>query len=400
MPLLASSDDCTACMACYNSCPNKAINVYNDGEGFLQLKVDAERCVDCKQCEKVCPVLSSFKSHESAEPKVYAAWYEEDRRVSSSGGLFSALARKTINKGGIVYGAAFDKSFQLQHIGVNNVNDLELLRGSKYVQSKIGDVYKTIKRQVIEGKTVLFCGTPCQVAGLHSFMKKTYENILTIDLVCHGVPSNLVFQSYLKKLVNRFDSTDRKRQIEKFEFRCRNGWGILPSISSFGNSYYLYGVDALYLDAFNKNALFRRSCYQCPFAKLPRVGDITLGDFWGIGRHGISFRHKVEKGVSMVMINTEQGLKAFNDLGNSIFREERSIEEALVENPNIINPSKKHPRRDEIIADFINDQLSLKEIDLKYQLVDRSWKNVVKTIALKMGFYDAIKVFYNKFKSI
>lgn len=409
MPQLASHNDCTGCMACYNACPKQAIRIEKDHEGFLMPCVDKTQCIGCKLCEKSCPIVSPVVEQGEKTPKVYAAWHQEDRRKSSSGAAFSAFARKTLENGGVVYGAAFDEKLHLRHIEVADIKGLEALRGSKYLQSEIGDIYRKVKVRLVEGRNVLFCGTPCQVAGLRAYLRKPYAHLLTIDLACHGVPSEAVFHSYLKKLENRLGFAEKGLHIKNYEFRRRDGWGLAPSISTmssftsphlYNSLQLLYGVDALFMEAFNESALFRMSCYSCPFAKFPRIGDITLADFWGIGRHGAAFRHNTSKGVSLILVNSDQGIKAVASLDEQTFLEERSMDEALVENHNLYTPSVIHPKRDAIIADFLNSELSLNKIDKRYHIVDRSLKGIIKVLALRTELFDAVKVIYDKIKSL
>lgn len=400
MPLLSDPCRCTGCAACMNVCAKQAITMRADKEGFLQPSVDEALCVQCGLCTKTCPVLSPLPPWGGAGPEVYAAWHRGDRRVSSSGGAFSAFARRTLEKKGVVFGAAFDDRLHLRHVGVMDVEELSALRGSKYVQSEIGDTFGRIRNELKNGREVMFCGTPCQVAGLRSFLHKPYDNLLTLDLACHGVPSERVFHRYLKKLKNRLGFAEKGLCIENYEFRRRDGWGKAPSVSTGSNCHQLYGVDALYMEAFNASALFRKSCYHCPFAALPRIGDITIADFWGIGRHGVPFKHDVMKGVSLVIANSERGKRAMEDLGDETFTERRTLEEALVENHNLNHSSAMHPQRDEIIEAFLRDDVTLDEIDTKYHLTDRSLKGRVKTWAIKNGLFDQTKRIYNWYKTL
>lgn len=397
MPNLASVEKCFGCAACANVCPKNAIKMIADKEGFLQPVVDELVCVKCGLCERTCPVIAPNEKMGTECPRAYAAWHKEDRRLSSSGGMFSAFARKVIDEGGFVFGASLDSQLTCSHLEVSKVEDLTLLRGSKYMQSAIGNAYKQIRSRLNENKKVLFCGTSCQVAGLRKFLRADYENLLTIDLTCHGVPSNLVFKSYVTKLQGKLQLS----QIKSFEFRRRDGWGMFPSYSLDGISLNpVYGVDALYMSAFDKSALFRKSCYTCPYTKIPRVGDITLADFWGLGRYGTAFKHDVLKGVSLVLANTEKGAKAINALGEECFIEERSLQEALVENHNLKQPSALYSQRDSVIADFLDEKMSLCAIDKKYGLVDHSLKGSVKKYASKLGIFDIAKRIYNKVKTL
>ena len=399
MPQLARHEDCTGCMACYNACSHQAIEIVKDKKGFLQPEVNAEKCVECKLCEKSCPIVTPLEAREP-NPHAYAAWYEEDRKISSSGGAFSAFARKVLAEDGVVFGAAFDNALHLRHVAVESLERLEPLRGSKYVQSEVGETFRTVRQYLKDGRKVLFCGTPCQVAGLRGFLRKDYDNLLTADLACHGVPSGEVFQSYLKKLNNRLGIAEGGLRIESFEFRRRDGWGLAPSISTESYCRPLYGVDALYMEAFDKSALFRESCYHCPFAKIPRVGDVTLADFWGLGRHGKKFKHDVTKGVSLILVNTEKGQKALSALDKDTFVEERTLEEALIENHNLKGSSSCHFNRNEIIEAFLDKQTSLEDIDRKFHLVDRSLKGQIKMWSLKLGLFERVKVFYNWYKAL
>lgn len=386
-------------MACYNACPKQAVEISDSPDGFLYPSVNADKCVDCGACERACPIVSPLSPLGNGHPQAYAVWHKKDRCFSSSGGAFSAFARKVIEKDGVVFGAAFDEDLHLRHTEVWDVEGLAALRGSKYVQSEIGETFRKIKKYLQEGREVFFCGTPCQVAGLRGYLGKSYDNLLTADLACHGVPSDGIFQKYLKKLKNRLGKAEGFVKIENYEFRRRDGWGLAPSISTATNCRPLYGIDALYMEAFDKSAIFRECCYHCPFAKIPRVGDVTLADFWGIGRHGVKFKHNVMRGVSLVLTNTEKGRKALSALGDDTFIEERTLEEALIENHNLTGASKRHPQRTEIIKAFLNKQMGLGEIDRRFHLVDHSMKGQIKMWSLRLGLFEKVKAFYNWYKS-
>lgn len=394
MPQLATKEQCSGCGVCMNVCPKSAIVMKADDEGFLQPFVDIDKCVECGACEKKCPAINPLERQGVERPKAFVLWSNKDRRVSSSGGAFSAFARYVLKNDGVVYGAAFDQNLRCHHIAIDNIEGLNSLRGSKYVQSEIGWVLQSVKTNLVKGKIVLFTGTPCQVAGLRSFLGKEYENLITLDLACHGVPSGEVWQGYLKKL----RKSTRFAGLDSYEFRRRDGWCKTPSVSLGGKFHSIYGVESLYMEAFDRCALFRKSCYSCPYAKIPRVGDCTIADFWGIGRHGIPFRHDVMKGVSLVLVNNKRGEAALNSL-EDVFMEERSLDEALIENGNLIRPSKSHPKRDSIIKAFLDGETSLAEIDRRYNIVDKSMKGLVKMYASKLGLFDFVKRVYNYAKS-
>lgn len=395
MPQLAEYKDCTGCSACMNACAHSAITMKASQEGFLYPSIDKSLCVQCGLCEQVCPVLKLIPTDNTANPQAFAMWHNQDRILSSSGGAFSAFARNVLAQGGKVFGAAFDEDLNLRHISISSTDELSLLRGSKYVQSNIGSTLKEVKKLLIGGKPVLYCGTPCQIAGLKSFLRKPYSNLLTLDLVCHGVPSSKVFHSYLNKLQKK----QGMGKVQGYEFRRLEGWGFSPSVNVKEKTKKLYGIDNLYMEAFSASALFRESCYHCLFAQFPRQGDCSIADFWGIGRHGIPFKYDVMKGVSLILANNKQGEDAIKKLQDS-FVVERDLKEALIENYNINHPSKRHPYRDEVIKDFLNENTSLSEINNKYHLLDSSLKGIIKMYASKWGLFSIVKRIYNKYKSL
>lgn len=389
MPSLAKNTDCTGCEACFNACPHAAISMLSDCEGFLAPIVNHDKCMECKLCEKSCPVITPVRNNGFSEPKAYALWSYPDRTKSSSGGAFSAFARMVINKGGVVYGAAFDEHLHLRHIKVDKIEGLDELRGSKYVQSRIGDTYKSIRIDLRQGRYVLFCGTPCQVAGLKDFLHKDYDRLLLLDLACHGVPSDSVWQSYLSKLALK-----KGKRLTDYDFRRRDGWGFQPSARIDGKRKLLFGIDSLFMAAFDKNALFRKSCYHCQYSNPHRVGDCSIADFWGLGRQGIPFRHDVMKGVSLVLVNNKKGAKALSNL-DKCFIEERPLGEALAHNANLNHPSSYNKDRDNIIAAFISPELSLMQIDKKFHLVNHGIKESIKDLAVKWNVFTPAKRLYN-----
>ncbi|MDO4931274.1 MAG: Coenzyme F420 hydrogenase/dehydrogenase, beta subunit C-terminal domain [Prevotellaceae bacterium] len=389
---LATTEQCTGCASCYNACNKQAVSMIADSEGFLHPQIDEGRCIGCGMCEKSCPVIIENGNDNEFAPHAYAVWSVLDRARSSSGGAFSAFARLVLSKGGYVFGASFDEMLHCRHIEVKSIEQLESLRGSKYVQSEIGLIYRRIKGLLRDDKYVLFCGTPCQVAGLYAFLHKDYDHLLTLDLVCHGVPSDELFHAYISKVSSRLSG-----QVNGFEFRRRDGWGKAPSISLSGKLIPLYGVNNLYMEAFDKNAIFRKSCYTCKFADVPRIGDCTIGDFWGIGRHGSPFKHNVDKGVSLVLTNNARGREFLEQLDEAdVFVEERDLSEALIENHNILHQSVSKRNRDGIVADMLNSNVSLDEIEKKYKLVDKSLKGIIKRIGVKYHLFPILKSFYNK----
>lgn len=308
---------CCGCEACAQKCPRQCIQMRTDKEGFWYPEVNKIECIDCGLCEKVCPIINS---NEIKRPlKVYAAINpnEEIRQNSSSGGIFSLLAQYVLSEEGVIFGAKFNNKQEVIHGYCENVEELSAFRGSKYVQSRIGDSYKQAEAFLKVGRKVLFSGTSCQIAGLHKFLRKEYENLLTIDVVCHGVPSPLVWKKYyeevlLKKVVKEKGGGQPIISDMYISFRDKsNGWKKY-------NFLVKNAHDTLYKECFRENPFMkiflqnislRPSCYACP-AKLGKSGsDITLGDYWGIEHYYPEMDD--DKGTSLVMINTEKGFDIF-----------------------------------------------------------------------------------------
>ena len=396
MPQLANRTVCTGCGSCYNTCQHGALEMREDNEGFFFPEVKIDLCVECGLCSRSCPELQELKTPNETPPKTFALINSQDAMVSSSGGAFSSISRYVLGLGGVVFGATLNQDGTCCHQYTDTVYGLAPMRGSKYIQSNIGQAYKEIKKFLEDGRWVLFTGTPCQVAGLKSYLKKPQVKLIAVDLVCHGVPSNKIFNAYIQKLSNKRPSF---AEIEGYEFRKLNGWGILPSVKLSGKFRPLYGVDNLYMEAFVKCAIFRQSCYQCRYARIPRQGDLTIADFWGIGKHGVAFRQETSKGVSLVLINNDKGKDILSSIAGSII-EERTYEEAMIENPNLYSASHYYENRNKLIASFLDKSKTLDEIEQEFHLVDNSIKGKVKRLAIKIGVFNVLKFVYNLLKAL
>jgi NAD-dependent dihydropyrimidine dehydrogenase PreA subunit len=395
MPNLANKDICTGCMACMNACAKGALLFQKDDEGFLQPEVDATKCVECGMCEYSCPEIQHSFHQNEVEPDVYAGWNKTDRQVSSSGGAFSSVARHVLSIGGVVYGATLDENLQCKHIEVDTVDGLNKLRGSKYLQSNIGLVYKAAKKHLIADQYVLFTGTPCQVSGLLTYLGKEYKKLITIDLICHGVPSNALFFSYVKKLEKRLGFPENEA-VTNYEFRRRDGWGESPSISSnMNNSTRIFGIDGLYMSAFDRASIFRRSCYQCHYGNVKRVGDFTIGDFWGLGHQGVPFKYDMTKGVSLLIVNTDKGRNIMSKLDDDNLYVKRTLKEAVARNHNLRAVSKRPENREDVIKAFLHPYMTLDEIEKRHHLMDKSLKKRLSTLSSKIGLYDLLKKIHN-----
>lgn len=305
---IVSTDICTGCGACKNICPTLAITMEYDSEGFFSPVINAKKCINCGQCERICPALHPKYTNNST-PKTYAVWASDElRKVSSSGGVFSVLAEYVLNKGGYVCGAAYDEELNLNHIIINSKKDLPALRGSKYLQSNTCDCFKRIKELLLKNNYVLFCGVPCQVAGLNNFLgNKTYENLITIDLLCHGGAAPMVFKRYLKECYPG-------KKISDYKFRDKK-YGWVASANAYftdGTEYHGQRDSDLFFRAFNSCYAARKSCGTCKASALPRQGDFTLGDFWGCKAYDPSFDDG--KGTSLVFANNKRADKLLHEI--------------------------------------------------------------------------------------
>lgn len=332
--------ECCGCTACLSACPRQCISMERDEEGFLYPMIDKAQCVNCGLCEKVCPM--NHPVYENKTQAVYAAYIrdEQQRMKSTSGGIFYAIARWIIEQGGIVYGAAFDDDFKLKHIGVDSLGKLQKLRGSKYLQSDLGNVFCEIKEHLTKNRWVYFVGVGCQVAGLHSFLRKKYKTLITSDLVCHGVPSQLMFDWHLNYL-----RAKEKAEITSYSFRDCEGWGGCETYSysslvqdrkgtrklhSYSLSPYLYSFMCAYTS--------RYSCYDCKFARIPRQGDVTLADYWGASNYFPEL--DCTKGVSLVLINNKIGNEIWDAIKCYLEYRSSCVDDAAIKNGNLIHGTK------------------------------------------------------------
>lgn len=289
-------EKCTGCGACYNICPTEAIKMETNSEGFLYPVIDKEKCISCGLCKEKCPQLKTTKLNYSL-PYITCA-EDKIRKESSSGGMFTVLAEYILSQKGYVCGAAWE-DYQVKHIIVDKKRDLRLLRKSKYLQSDINQVYKELEKLLKDNKYVLFSGCPCQVDGLLTFLgDKEYPNLLTVDLVCHGVPSPTLFRKYLME-------KSKGNAIKEINFRNKEkGWGThMEIVYSDGSRYFnSCSRDEWYLGFLN-GIITRESCSRCQYANIDRIGDITIGDFWGVKEINSSYDDGL--GTGLTLINTD-----------------------------------------------------------------------------------------------
>ena len=347
---ICRKDLCTGCGACRNICPANAVCMRPDEKGFLHPQI-GENCIHCGECVRICPQNKAPVLHKPG--KVYAALAKDDdiRAASSSGGIFSLLADKVLQNGGSVFGAAVTESLTVRHIEITDAEGLERLRGSKYVQSKTRDSFQKAKERLAEGKEVLFSGTPCQIAGLYAYLGKDHENLLTVDLLCHGVPSPLVLRKFLKS-----EEKKKNSKLSGIYFRKKlPGWKKNFLVLTFEDAGSLkFSMYESYLAGYLKDLYLRDSCYQCSYACSGRTGDITLGDYWGYCESRPSYIEDDDLGISFVMLNTEKGEKNFRSLRRKIALAKRTAEDATRGNPILRRPNERPAASASFWNDFPN----------------------------------------------
>lgn len=375
--------ECCGCYACYNICPKQCIEMKSDGEGFCYPKINKAQCINCNLCEKVCPIINPMERKASKKISYAAINRNEQVRLdSSSGGIFSILAEDIIKNNGVVYGASFDKNFNVKHKRIVSITDIELLRGSKYVQSSIGDIYKQVKADLENNKQVLFTGTPCQVEGLKSFLRKEHNNLITMDFICHGVPSPIVWEKYIEEKKNE---NNKLKQIKNIYFRNKDiGWKLFSLKIIFDENIYISNLnDDTFMKGFLQDVYLRPSCYQCKFKKLNRASDVTVADFWGI--ENILPKMDDDKGTSLVVLHSEKGKQLFDKLSDKMILSEININDGIKYNPSMITSVKYNKKRENFFAG-LNAGENLINLIEKYtrlsfkQRVKRKIKSAIKKL--------------------
>lgn len=370
---ILDNSECCGCSACLSVCPRECITMHEDKEGFLYPSVDADKCVDCRLCEKNCPEL--HPGSEITPLKTLAAYnpHQEIREESSSGGMFSLISESVIKEGGVVFGAEFDSNWGVRHTFVETCDELSRFRGSKYLQSVIGDTYSEAKQFLNSGRKVLFSGTPCQIAGLKNYLGKDYENLLTLDIVCHGVPSPMVWKKYLESLaimpVTDVSFRDKKCGWKGYKVKISSAKTDVKEI----NEFFLQNR---FMQVFLSDLSLRPSCYNCKFKSGSSGSDITLGDFWGIDR--IDPAIDDDRGMSLILVNTSKGERSVRECGMKSY--EKGYAEAVKFNPAIVCSSRRPAYRD-----YFMDNLVYKDFNNAYDLT--CGKSLYKKIRRRLWLY-------------
>lgn len=365
-------EKCTGCGACVQRCPKQCISWTEREFGFRYPQINIDACVNCGLCEKVCPIDKELEA--PAAQKAYAAVHRDSDVLakSTSGGAFTAIADAIFAQGGIVYGAAMLEDMQVKHIRTSGKDEFAGLRSSKYLQSDTGTTYQMVEQDLKQGKTVLYSGTPCQIDGLKNFLGKDYENLYTVDIVCHGVGSQAYFDKYMDYARERYG------KIKALRFRSKEyaGWscgGVVVVVgtsnsekkipySDFDNYYYSY---------FLSGDIYRKSCYSCKYANTNRVGDFTLGDYWGV--EALNLPLQTENGCSLLLVNNRHAMQLLDEI-ESLDRVETTVEQAAHCNKQLNAPSKLMDSRQNRIGEY--ESMSGQQIQKEYLKNHR--KTVVK----------------------
>lgn len=381
---------CSGCTACKNICPKNAIEMVRDEEGFLYPKVNEEKCINCGLCKKTCPILNK-QNMNNFTPKAYIFQNKNEkvRKTSTSGGFYSALGEYILKNNGIVYGASFDKNFKVTHTKSETIEELEKFKRSKYVQSDLKETFIEVRNYLNQGKLVCYSGTPCQIGGLKAFLKKEYENLITVDLMCHSVPSPLVFEKYKKYILKKMNA----KKILDVNFRDKSKYGYKYSLMTVvtDNGTYSEGIDTdPYLRAFFKDYSVRPACYNCHFKTLKRVSDITIWDCFNINEIDNSFND--DKGTTRILSQSENGDKILHQL-EDIKIKEIDLELATGKVKEMTSSVKYNSNRKAFFKEIDNENL----FDIYFPI---TFKTKINSVARKFlsitGLYTTTKTIMKK----
>ncbi|NEU06595.1 Coenzyme F420 hydrogenase/dehydrogenase, beta subunit C-terminal domain [Clostridium senegalense] len=347
-------EDCCNCSACYNTCPTQAISMKSDEEGFLYPVIDKELCIDCHSCVNICPLIYDGNYKEKTVPNFLVAKHKREEVLmnSTSGGVFTAISDVILKEGGVVYGADFDDEFHVLHKRAENYEQRNRMRISKYVQSNMGNTFEQVKKDLMNKRKVLFTGTPCQNAGLRGYMgdSSLVENLYLCDVICHSIPSPLVWEDYKRLLEKEY-----KGKLTSIQFRSKTiDWSRENSNKTFlfttSHSEKIHTDERFYQLFFGNKTIMRPSCEQCPFTDIHRASDITIADYWGIEKYAPEWNDK--KGVSLILINNEKGSNLLKKCSEELKYETRPMEESLAEQQRLSESIKFPKKREKFWHDY------------------------------------------------
>ena len=347
--MLQIPSNCTGCHACVSICPQKCIVMEDTVEGFKFPVLNIAECIQCHQCEDVCPILHEQEKSQHTQAYAMKNRNEAERKYSTSGGVFPLLAEYVLDHGGIVFGAAYDENLEVRHIAVSDRSKLFLLQGAKYVQSIIGTAFIEVEKELKAGRSVLFSGTPCQCAGLKLFLGKSYNNLLLVDLICHGIPSPKVWQAYIDYRSLKENNGQRPININmrsKVSGWSRYGYSVE---FDYGDNHItrIHNSRDLFMKAFVGNICLRVSCSDCVTKGVERCTDFTLGDYWGIWDQHPEFDDN--QGTSVVFVHSEKGETILKQLKEKMEYLPVDQEDAYRENCSLVMSSKTHDKRQEFL---------------------------------------------------
>ena len=359
--------DCCGCGACVQKCPLKCISLITDHEGFAYPQTDVQKCIQCGLCIKICPVINQKKERIPLECNAAQNLDKRELSQSSSGGLFIILAKYVLSQKGVVVGVVFDENWGVKHVASQNEECIRKMMGSKYVQSDTCETFRETEKYLKKGVLVLYSGTPCQIAGLKQFLHIEYSNLITLDFICHGVPSPLVWQRYLHELNNS--------NIENIEFRnkAERGWKKYSivikrkSSSSIKNSIVCSEKhhNNLFMKGFLSDLILRPSCYDCPVKSLKSGSDITIADFWSVERVLPQWVDD-DKGTSLLLINTEKGISCFQQICDKMKLQSMDYKSVLEYNSSLIKSAVPHKNREKFFMNFETNKHTLNNLVIRY----------------------------------
>lgn len=367
------TEKCTGCRACEQICKKNAISMVLDHEGFYVPAINFNVCVNCGLCAKICPQNNLVKKNYPLKTIGLKLKDRNEINKCASGGVFTGLAQTILNEKGIVVGVGYDEGFNAKHYVLDNIKDLAIIQSSKYVQADTNSVYSEIKNKLEIGKKVLFSGTGCQVAGLKQYLRKDYDNLITVDLICHGVTSPLMFQRYI-----RWEEKKIRGTLKSFNFRSKNhGWGLIYTFTFISKGRLHTKSDVCYNNVYYKHFLagdaYRECCYDCRYCTPERCSDITIGDFWGIDKVHPKFYSS--KGVSCTLVNTQKGQDLLSRAIDKFDSIETTLNNISIRNANLVKPTQRDSSIRDHIYKGIHNETWFKELVLKDK---KSLKNIIK----------------------
>ena len=362
---MRNKKECCGCTACFHICPINCIVMKEDEEGFLYPNIDKAKCIHCNKCKEVCPNRNI--ENRNTRTQTFVGYYKDDevRKQSSSGGIFSAIVEWILQQKGVVFGAAFDENFEVHHIAVETKEELIKLRGSKYVQSRLENTFLEAKEYLEKKRKVLFTGTACQIAGLKNYLSSEYENLYTVDVLCHGAPSPKIWRMYLDDKKEQYQAS-----INKVEFRNKDdGWKNyfinieFSNMERFYTHYYKDKFTRMFLD----NLDLRPSCYSCVFKEIPRISDVTIGDSWGVENYMPDMDD--DKGTSVILVHSSNGEKIFREIRKKLIVSEVGLDVAVSPTADSRKSVTMHPNRNKYLEGVKRGE----NFDVLYEYVKKSF---------------------------